>query len=173
MNYQVIQSTTTYPLVFFMTDATDGRSGKTGLSPTVTLSKNGGSFASPSGAVSEIGSGWYKVAGNATDQNTLGPLILHATGTGADATEAVYEVVTGDAYAALTANRAEPGQGAPSATTSMLAKLDYIYKAWRNKKTQTATTTSLFADDGTTVDQKSTVSDDGTTFTSGEIVTGP
>ena len=54
-----------------------------------------------------------------------------------------------------------------------MTKLDYLYKAWRNKKTQTATTFSLFDDAGTTVDHKSTVSDDGTTATIGEIATGP
>jgi hypothetical protein len=68
---------------------------------------------------------------------------------------------------------AEPGQGAPAATASLAAKINYLYKAWRNKKTQTATTLNVFADDGTTVDQKSTVSDDGTTATVGEIVSGP
>lgn len=67
----------------------------------------------------------------------------------------------------------EPGQGTPAATTSLAAKINYLYKAWRNKKTQTATTYSLFADDATTVDQKSTVSGDGTTTTVGEIATGP
>lgn len=68
---------------------------------------------------------------------------------------------------------AEPSQGTPAATTSLAAKINYLYKAWRNKKTQTATTHSLFDDAGTTVDQKSTVSDDGATATRGEMVTGP
>lgn len=68
---------------------------------------------------------------------------------------------------------AEPGQGAPAATATLAAKINYLYKAWRNKKTQTSTTWSLYADDTTTVDQKSTVSDDGTTATRGEIATGP
>lgn len=68
---------------------------------------------------------------------------------------------------------AEPGQGAPAATATLAAKINYLYKAWRNKKTQTATTFSLFADDASTVDQKATVSDDGTTFSSGEVATGP
>jgi hypothetical protein len=68
---------------------------------------------------------------------------------------------------------AEPGQGAPAATTTLAAKINYLYKAFRNKTTQTSTTWSLFADDATTVDQKSTVSDDGTTFTRGEIAAGP
>jgi hypothetical protein len=56
---------------------------------------------------------------------------------------------------------AEPGQGTPAATTSLAAKINYLYKAWRNKKTQTATTYSLFADDATTVDQKATVGESG------------
>lgn len=68
---------------------------------------------------------------------------------------------------------AEPGQGAPAATATLAAKINYLYKAWRNKKTQTSTTFSLFADDATTVDQKATVSDDATTATIGEIATGP
>ena len=68
---------------------------------------------------------------------------------------------------------AEPGQGAPAATTTLAAKLNYLYKVWRNKKTQTATTYSLFNDDAATVDQKATVSDDGTTATKGEVATGP
>lgn len=88
------QNQTAEPLTFLMTDSTDHISPKTGLSPTVTLSKNGGSFASPSGAVSEIGNGWYKVAGNATDANTLGPLLLHATATGADASDERFQVVS-------------------------------------------------------------------------------
>ena len=68
---------------------------------------------------------------------------------------------------------AEPGQGAPAATTTLAAKLNYLYKVWRNKKTQTATTYSLFNDDAATVDQKATVSDDGTTATKGEVASGP
>jgi hypothetical protein len=93
MGYPVQQSTTAQPLVFFMADSADHVTGKTGLSPTVTLSKNGASFASPAGAVSEIGSGWYKVAGNATDNATLGPLALYATSSGADPTKDMFSVV--------------------------------------------------------------------------------
>lgn len=96
--YQIKQSSTARPLMFLMVDGTDHVTGKTGLSPTVTLSKNGASFASPSGVVSEVGSGWYKVAGNATDSNTLGPLALHATATGADPTDVMYDVVALDPH---------------------------------------------------------------------------
>lgn len=96
MSYEIKQSSTAYPLLFLMVDSSDHITAKTGLSPTVTLSKAGGSFASPSGSVSEIGSGWYKVAGNATDSGTLGPLVLHATGTGADPVDVIYRVVKHD-----------------------------------------------------------------------------
>ena len=68
---------------------------------------------------------------------------------------------------------AMPGQAAPSATPNLLDAIMYLYKAWRNKKTQTATEFNLFADDTTTVDQKATVSDDGTTTTVGEVASGP
>lgn len=80
----ILQGSNAYPLLFFMTDSADSKTGKTGLSPTVTISKNGGSFGSPSGSVTEIANGWYKVAGNATDTDTLGQIALHATGSGAD-----------------------------------------------------------------------------------------
>lgn len=97
----LLQSQTAEPLVFFMVSSSDGKTGVTGLSPTVTLSKNGGAFASPAGAVSEIAHGWYKVAGNATDTGTLGPLLLHATGSGADAADRAYQVVSLDLRSAI------------------------------------------------------------------------
>lgn len=68
---------------------------------------------------------------------------------------------------------AEPGQAAPAATASLAAKINYLYKAWRNKKTQTSTLMSLYSDNGLVVDQKATVEDDGTTFTAGEVSSGP
>lgn len=96
MAYQLKQSSTAYPLVFLMIDSTDHITGKTGLSPTVTISKNGAAFAAPAGAVSEIANGWYKIAGNATDTATLGPLLLHATATGADPVDMLFPVVAID-----------------------------------------------------------------------------
>lgn len=101
MTQQLLQSSTQDALVFYMTDSADHLTGKTGLTVTVTLSKNGGSFAAAAGAVTEIGSGWYKVAGNATDTNTLGHLLLHATASGADATDMMFYVSATDPRAAL------------------------------------------------------------------------
>src|SRR5262245_31300149 len=84
MAYDIQQSTTQSALLFFLVLTSDHITAATGLTPTVTISKNGAAFGSPSGAVTEIANGWYKVAGNATDTNTLGPLALHATAGTAD-----------------------------------------------------------------------------------------
>lgn len=62
------QNSTGVSVLFFMADASDHVNGKTGVSPTVTLSKNGGAFASAAGSVSEVGAGWYALAGNASDR---------------------------------------------------------------------------------------------------------
>jgi hypothetical protein len=83
------------PLVFLMISSSDHISPALGLSPTVVISKNGGAFAAVNGAVTEIGDGWYVVAADDDDQDTLGPLILHATAGGADPTDVVYHVVNG------------------------------------------------------------------------------
>lgn len=93
MGYPIQQNQTAQPLEFFLTQSADHISGLTGATPTVTISKNGGAFAAPAGAITEIGNGWYKVAGNATDANTLGPLALHASATNADPTDDTFPVV--------------------------------------------------------------------------------
>jgi hypothetical protein len=86
--------------------------------------------------------------------------------TAAEVNAQVVDALATDTYA-------EPGQGAPAATATLAAKINYLYKAWRNKKEQTATKWSLYDDAGSTVDQQSTVSDNGTTGSFGEIATGP
>jgi hypothetical protein len=81
--YMRQKDTTGNPIAFLMvSDST--QLGVEGLSPTVTISKNNAAFASPAGAVSEIGDGWYSLAGNATDRNTQGEFLLHATEAGVD-----------------------------------------------------------------------------------------
>ena len=66
-----------------------------------------------------------------------------------------------------------PGQEAPPVDPTAFEAITWLYKFLRNKRTQTATTQSLYDDAGTTVDTKATVSDDGTTATREEFVTGP
>jgi hypothetical protein len=67
---------------------------------------------------------------------------------------------------------AEPGQGAPTSTTSLVAKIGYLYKAWRNRHTQTDSEYALYNDDATTKGQEAVVSSDGTTTERGEVGTG-
>jgi len=96
MGYLIKQSSVARPLMFLMIDSATHINGKTGLAPTVTISKNGAAFATPLGAVTELSGGWYKVAPNATDSGTLGVLILNATATGADPCDDRFEVVAFD-----------------------------------------------------------------------------
>ena len=118
--YDVQQSSTAYPLVFLMVLSSDHISPATGLTPTVTISKNGGAFASPAGAVTEIGSGWYQVAGNATDTGTLGPLLLHATAATADPTDACYPVVAYAPHDAVHLGLSAIPNAAPSASGGLI-----------------------------------------------------
>jgi hypothetical protein len=68
---------------------------------------------------------------------------------------------------------AEPGQGAPAATTTLAAKVNYLFKFARNKIEQTNNTLSIYNDAGNVVDQKAAVSDDGNVYTRAEIGSGP
>ena len=68
---------------------------------------------------------------------------------------------------------AEPAQGTPAATATLVSKIGFLYKSWRNRKTQTSTQWNLFNDDAVTIDHKATVADDATTASKTEIATGP
>jgi uncharacterized membrane protein len=93
------QSSTSYPINFLMIDSADHITGKATLTVTVTISKNGGAFGAASGAVTEIANGWYSLAGNATDRNTLGEFLIHATATGADPFDEKYEIISSESFA--------------------------------------------------------------------------
>lgn len=121
--------------------------------------------ASVSGAVGSVtgavGSVTGDVGGNVT--GSVGSLAAQAK---ADVNAEVVDVLTVDTFA-------QPGQEAPPATQTFEGMVAYLYKVLRNKVTQSATTFEVYADDGTTVDQKATVSDSAGTLTRGEIVSGP
>ena len=92
----ILTQSATYTRNFLMVDSTDHITGKTGLTVTVTLSKAGGSFGAAGGTVTEISSGWYKIALTTTDTNTVGDLAYHCTSTGADPTDFTDQVTAGD-----------------------------------------------------------------------------
>lgn len=68
----------------FMTSSTDHVTGATGLTLTITASKDGGAFGSITPTVTERGSGWYNLALTTSHTDTDGDLALHITAAGAD-----------------------------------------------------------------------------------------
>ena len=96
------QNTNTYPCMFFMADSADHVTGKTGLTPTLTISKNGGGFGAPTAAtVAELANGWYKWTGAAGDWDTVGELGIHVAAAGADACDLKYVVVPWNPFDAV------------------------------------------------------------------------
>lgn len=69
--------------------------------------------------------------------------------------------------------RAEPGQGSPGATITLAAKIDYIYKGWRNRYTSTATGVNIYDAGGTVIDHKAGHTDDATTYDRATMTAGP
>jgi hypothetical protein len=76
--------------VYLSSDHVSAAAGKT---LTVTLSKDGAAFGALGGSVTEVSSGWYKVALNTTDANTPGTLVVRATAAACDDAEVVCQVV--------------------------------------------------------------------------------
>jgi hypothetical protein len=56
----------------------------------------------------------------------------------------------------------------PTITASVKDAINWLFVLGRNKRTQTATTETVFKDDGTTTSATSTKSDDGSVFTRGK-----
>lgn len=75
-----------------MVSSVDHVTGKTGLTLTITSSKDGGAFASISPTVTERGDGWYSIALTAAHTDTEGDLALHITGTLADPSDVLMNV---------------------------------------------------------------------------------
>jgi hypothetical protein len=95
---QLILNGDSRPIVFAMVQAADHVSPLTGASPAVAIAKNGGAFAAPAGAVSEIANGWYMLTPAAADVATNGALILHATASGGDPADVKCQVVAFSPY---------------------------------------------------------------------------
>jgi hypothetical protein len=115
----------------------------------------------PATVAGAVGSVTGNVGGNVT--GSVGSLATQAK---ADVNAEVLDVLNVDTFA-------QPGQGAPAATTTIRLMLAYLYKAWRNRSTQDLNDYKLYNDDATTVDQKAAVSDAAGTTDVGEVATGP
>ena len=98
---------------------------------------------------------------------TLRPLLqtVEDLPTAADVNAQVVDALVTDTYA-------EPGAGTPAATLSLAAKLNYLFKDWRNRKRQTNVQFTLYDATGATAHQEAAVSWDGTTLERGPMVDG-
>jgi hypothetical protein len=93
-----IKVATTYNLMVFMNDSTDLRTGKTGLTLNIGVSKNGAAFNTITPTVTERGNGWYNLALTASHTDTVGDLAFHITATGADPSDLICIIVFHKAY---------------------------------------------------------------------------
>lgn len=102
----LIKQSTARNRLVLMVDSGDHVTGKTGLTLTIRISKNGAAFATISPVVSELEAGFYSLALTASDADTLGDLGYHITGAGADSTDFVDQVVvdlpgSGDSWSSI------------------------------------------------------------------------
>lgn len=124
----MLKQSTARNLGVLMTDSTDHVTGKTGLTLTVTASKNGAAFASIAPTVTELATGWYNVALTTSHTDTLGDLLLHITATGADPSDVREQVVAGlpgesVAVASIAANAVNASALATDAVTEIQSGL--------------------------------------------------
>jgi hypothetical protein len=152
-----------------LTNSLAALSGQIADVPTATENRNaitGGAYPLDTDAngrmriVDGTGAGEISLTNGALDS-----VLALGTQAKADVNAEIVDALNGDTYA-------EPAQGTPPATASIAVKLGWLYTAWRNQGAQDADEFRLFADDGTTVLAKRATSDDGTTYTAGELTTG-
>ena len=136
---------TDYAMPFYMVDSAARPGAKLGLTPVVTLSKDGAAFGVAAGAVSEIGNGWYELAGNAVDRNTLGPLLLNAVAFGADDANEEFLIVEHDPVGAILAIQAKT-DGLVFTGTDVKATLDGETVSVNNLGTDALDADALAAD---------------------------
>lgn len=173
-------------------DDTDGKTAETALTitqPDILLGKNGGAFAQKNAAqtLSHESNGWYEVALDATDTNTLGILVLQIHETGALPVWREFMVVPADVYDAIisgTGNGVRASVQAiasgavdsvwakalsdltavPGATASVVEALNWLFMLARNQIEQTSSTMTVRKDNSSTAVATAAVSDNGTTY---------
>lgn len=145
-----------------------------------SIAIDGNTFTAVTGA-----DGYYDLTLGTGDTDTVGDLTVAISDDDVtlpvEATFTVLEEVVYDkmykaaAVGPLTPDLAItlPGQVAPPNAPTWDDAMGWLYKTFRNKKTQTSNLWSLFDDAGSVVDAKATVSDIGGVGTKEEIITGP
>lgn len=119
----VLKQSTSFTRMFLIVQSGDHITGLTGASPTVNISKAGGSFAAAGGTVTEVSSGWYKIALNTADTNTLGDLAYHITAASADPTDFVDQIAANILGDTLPANATQINGVSTSSVTTVNANV--------------------------------------------------
>ena len=83
---RILKQSTANNIMLLLVGAADHVTGLDGAAPgiTVTLSKNGGSFATITPTITGLGSGWYNLALTTAHTDTIGDLAIHASVLGSD-----------------------------------------------------------------------------------------
>lgn len=110
----------------------------------------------------------YDGTGYAKANSIIGTTTTNTDMRGTDAADVNAQVVD----VMKTDTTAEMSQGAPPSTPTLEEMIAYLYFRMRNKNEETAIEHSVYDDAGSTKLFKATVSDDGTTLTKAEYITG-
>jgi hypothetical protein len=119
-----LRQSTAYNLLVFMTDSSDHIAGKTGLTLTITASKDGAAFESIAPTVTERGNGWYNLALTTSHTDALGDLGIHVTGTGADPSDLICQVQAFIATVATNIDATISSRSAPGTAQTITAPAD-------------------------------------------------
>lgn len=174
----LLKQSTARNKVILMVDASDSKSGKTGLTLAVKLSKNGAAFATITPTVTELEAGLYTLGLTTSHTDTLGDFALHITGSGADPTDTVDQI-----FADFPATQAQVQvavateldtpvtelSSVPGSNYSARDAIKFIFQYLRNRRTATSATETLFKGDSATPLGTATVGEDGTTFAKGKM----
>jgi hypothetical protein len=95
----IIPQSSSRQVTFFVEDSTGAPvTGKVSGDFTKFISKNGGAFASMTVTVSELAGGWYTMTMSTTHTNTVGPLAVYMTASGAMQTNLLWQVEANALY---------------------------------------------------------------------------
>lgn len=129
--------------------------------PDQTMNITGNLSGSVGSVTGAVGSVTGNVGGNVT--GSVGSLAAQAK---ADVNAEVVDALDTDTYTT-------PAQGAPPASASITTMLRNLYFPFRNRSAADGNYIYFYGDDESTVLYKKQISDNGTTYTEQEAVTGP
>lgn len=90
---RIFTQSTARNVMVLMVQSADHVTGATGLTLSISLSKDGGAFSVIAPTVTERSNGWYSIALTTSHTDTLGDLALQITASGADPSSVLGQVI--------------------------------------------------------------------------------